>query len=236
MEKKISFVIPSYNEKDSIPKQIEHIEKVLAASKLKGEIIIVDDNSPDGTIDVVKKLQKKFRNIRLFVREEKKGVGSAYLFGYKKAKGDVILGIDADGSQSPEYTPEFLKKIDEGYDIVVGSRYIKGSYYEKTTKHEKTHYTLSRYGNIFASFYLGVPIHDLTHSFRAIRRVVVNNVSTKSKGNSFFIEFLFRAERKGYKIGEIPVKFLKRKRGTTKINLRKDAINALMDLLKLRWS
>lgn len=156
--------------------------------------------------------------------------------GYKKAKGDVIIGIDADGSQSPEYTPQFLKKIEEGYDVVVGSRYVKGSYYEKTNQHEKIHYMLSRYGNIFASLYTGIPIHDLTHSFRAIRRKVVNDVKTNYPGNSFFIEFLFRAKNRGYKIGEIPVKFLKRKRGTTKINLRKDAINALIALLKLRWS
>ena len=93
-----------------------------------------------------------------------------------------------------------------------------------------------KFGNIFAALYTGVPIHDLSHSFRAKRKDVVDKVRTKSKGNSCFIEFVFRAQKKGYKIGEIPVAFLKRKRGTTKINLGRDSMNALIALLKLRWS
>lgn len=238
MEKKISFVIPTYNERDSIVSQIKRIQRVLSANNLRGEIIVVDDNSPDGTAEVVRKLQKrgKNKNIKLFVHTKKEGVGAAYLFGYGKARGDIIIGIDADGSQSPEDTPYFIKKINDGYDVVVGSRYIKGSYYEVANEHESKHYTISKYGNIFASIWTGVPIHDLSHSFRAIRREVVEKVKTKNKGNSFFIEFVFRAHRKGYKIGEISVKFLKRKRGQTKTRLGKESIKALTELLKLRWS
>ena len=233
----ISFVIPTYNEKDSVPDQIKHIERVLSSKKLKGEIIVVDDNSPDGTANTVRMLQKKkkYNNIRLYVRQKKQGVGAAYLFGYGKAKGDIIIGIDADGSQSPEYVPDFLEKINEGYDVVIGSRYIKGSYYERSTSHENNHYILSKFGNIFASLYTGVPVSDLSHSFRAIKREVIDKVRTKYKGNSFFIEFVFRAHQKGYKIGEIPVEFLKRKRGVTKISLGKDSVDALLALLKLRW-
>ncbi|HLC39834.1 MAG TPA: glycosyltransferase [archaeon] len=233
---KISYVIPTYNEKDSVPVQVRRIQNVLRKNKLNGEILIIDDSSPDGTAEVVRKLQKKYKNVRLFVRPKKEGVGAAYLFGYVRARGDVIIGIDADGSQNPEYTMDFLKKIGEGYDVVVGSRYIKGSYYERKSKEDKRHYFVSKYGNRFASIWTSVPIHDVFHSFRAIKREVVRHVKTEGKGNSFFMEFVFRANQKGYRVGEIPVSFLKRARGQAKTRLGKESVKAIKALLKLRWS
>jgi len=228
----VSVVIATYNEKQNLSKLIPIIEKIFKANKINGEIVVVDDNSPDGTSDLAKQLNKKYHNIRLLWRPRKMGPGSAHADGYKFSKGEIVIGMDADFSHNPYDIPRFIKKINEGYDLVVNSRYIKGGRYEIKSFQTWKKSVASRLGNILIRLLSHVPIHDFTCSMRAMRRNVIENVHTESKGNSFFMEFIIKAHRKGYRITEVPIVFKDRVVGKSKLKLGKQSINALRDLIK----
>lgn len=228
----ISVVIATYNERENLSKLIPIIEKIFKSNKMRGEIIVVDDNSPDGTSNLAKKLNRKYRNVRLLWRPKKMGPGSAHADGYKFAKGDIIVGMDVDFSHNPYDIPRFVKKINYGYDLVQSSRYVKGGSYEVQSFETWKKHMASKFGNVLISLLSGVPIHDFTGSFRAIRRVVVQNVKTESKGNSFFMEFIVKAHRKGYRITEIPIIFKDRVVGKSKLKLGKQSLKMLTDLIK----
>ncbi len=106
------------------------IENIFDSNRINGEIVVVDDNSPDGTSDLIRELGKKFGNVRLLWRPAKMGPGSAHSDGYRFAKGDIIVGMDTDFSHNPYDIPKFIEKISEGFDLVVASRYIRGGQYE----------------------------------------------------------------------------------------------------------
>jgi len=232
----ISVVLPTYNERENILKLIEHIENVVKRNKLKSEIVVVDDSSPDGTAAAVKALNKNYGNIRVLIRKKKLGVGSAHMFGYQHSNGDVIIAMDTDLSHDPEQIIAMIEKMNEGYDIVAGSRHMKGSYYERKTPETRRKYIASKYGNMLTTFLSGVPIHDFTNGFRAIRKYVVKNVETESTGNSFLMEFLVKAHKKGYRVTEIPVTFKDRKFGHSKLQLEKESLKYIRDLLKYLWT
>ncbi len=228
----ISVILPTYNEKENIVKLIENIEDVSRKNNIESEIVVIDDNSPDGTADTVKKMSGKYTNIRLFIRERKLGLASAHILGYKKAKGEIIISMDTDLSHDPKEIPNFIRKLNEGYDVVVGSRHIKGSYYEKKALNTKIKYFLSKYGNVLSALISHVPIHDFTNGYRAFRKKVSDNVQIESTGNSFLMEFIVKAHKKGYKITEIPVTFFDRIAGKSKIKHGKESIRYFFKLFK----
>lgn len=232
----ISVVIPTYNEKDNIGILIDNIEAVFKKNKLSGEIIIVDDNSPDGTGDVINNRNKKYENVRLITRNER-GVGTAHYLGYKKSNGDLVIAMDSDLSHDPEQIPEFIKKIGEGYDIVIGSRHIKGSRYEKVARKTFLKYLTSRIGNILSTTISGVKIHDFTNGYRAIRKEVINQSSyPDSNGNAFLMEFIVKAHKRGFRITEIPTTFKDRVAGKSKLKLGRQAGLYFLKLLKYKFS
>lgn len=227
----ISIVLATYNERENLSKLIPKIEKIFREYKIKGEIVVVDDNSPDGTSALAKHLNKKYHNIRLLWRPRKMGPGSAHMDGYRFSRGNIIIGMDVD-SHNPNDIPRFLKKINEGYDLVANSRFIKGGYYEVKSFETFKKYLASRFGNILIRFLSGVPMHDFTCSMRAVRSKVVKSVHTESKGNSFFMEFIIKAYRKGFRITEIPIIFQDRQVGKSKLNLGTQSLKMLSDLIK----
>jgi len=228
----ISVVLATYNEKENLSKLVPIIEKIFRANKMKGEIVIVDDNSPDGTSNTVRQLNKRYRNVRLLWRPKKMGPGSAHADGYKVARGGIIFGMDVDFSHNPYDIPKFVKKINDGYDLVVSSRYIKGGSYEVQSFETWKKHITSKFGNMLISFLSGVPIHDFTSSMRAMRSEVARNVKTESKGNSFFMEFVVKAHKKGYRITEVPIIFKDRVVGKSKLKLGKQSFRMLLDLIK----
>jgi len=230
----VSFVLPTYNERGNIIDLIEKIEDISKKNYIMPEIIVIDDNSPDGTSDVVKKLSKKYSNIRLFIRKGKLGLASAHVLGYRKSRGKIIISMDTDCSHDPKEIPNFINKINEGYDVVAGSRHIKGSYYEKESINIKVKYLLSKFGNILTTLISGVPIHDFTNGYRAFKKEVADNINIESRGNSFLMEFIVKAHRKGYKLTEIPVTFFDRKYGKSKIKHGNESIRYFVYLLKWR--
>lgn len=209
------------------------IERIFSRNEIRGEIVIVDDNSPDGTSDVAREFGKKYGNVRLLWRPRKLGPGSAHADGYKFALGEIIVGMDTDFSHDPHDIPRFVAKIREGYDLVVGSRYIHGGQYEVNSFETLKKSIASRLGNVLILILSRVPLHDFTTALRAIRREVIRDVKTESKGNSFFMEFIIKAYRRGYRTTELPIIFRDRVAGKSKLSLGKQSFKMIADLLKL---
>jgi len=227
---KTMIVIPTYEEKENIQKLIEELFNINPYFY----VTVVDDNSPDGTADIVKELQKKYPYLNLILRKEKKGLGTAYIEGFKFAlrqNMDVIVQMDADLSHPPQYLPQMLLLLDE-YDVVVGSRYIKGV---RVNNWPFKRLLISKFANLYVKMITGMPFEDCTSGFKCIKRKVLETIdieTIESKGYVFQIELLFRMYTKGFKIVEYPIMFNEREGGKSKIS-RKIAREAFWKVLKL---
>lgn len=241
--KRAVVIIPTYNERQNIAKLIPVLEKVFdkVPKHFDMHILVVDDSSPDKTAGEVMKLSKKNANVHLLINPVKRGLGAAYLKGMKYAFGklnaDVIFEFDADFSHNPEKIPSFLEKIDEGYDFVLGSRYIKGgSIPEDWGLHRKF---LSVFGNLFINIVLTTfAIRDWTTGYRAITKKVYDAVheemeSDRFSGYTFQIGFLHKTVRKGFKVAEVPFHFVDRTLGHSKLGAEYIK-NTLLYILKVR--
>jgi dolichol-phosphate mannosyltransferase len=233
MAEKIFIIIPTYNEKSNIEKLLE---QVFGLDIENLHILVVDDNSPDGTGQLVESLKSKYSNLEILHRNEKSGLGRAYIAGFKyvlKKDSDLIFEMDADFSHHPKYIPEFLKAA-ENYDLVLGSRYIKGGGTENWNWLRKL---ISRFGNIYARLILGVPFKDLTGGFKCYRRKVLESINLdnlESVGYNFQIETTYHAWKKGFKITEIPIIFTERAEGKSKFDV-KIIIESFWKVLKLKF-
>jgi len=235
-------IIPTYNERENIQKVVPALEDIFKkAPNWDLGILVVDDTSPDKTYDAVMDLQKKYKNLHLFVNKKKSGLGGAYLKGMDQAfhhlNADVVFEFDADLSHDPLKIPEFLKKIDEGYDMVLGSRYIAGGGIPQDWGwHRKL---LSVWGNFFINVVLAdFRIRDWTGGYRAITKPVYDAVikdmqSERFTGYTFQIGFLHKAVQRNFKIAEVPFHFVDRTIGESKMGM--DYIkNSLIFILKVR--
>jgi len=216
-EIELSIIIPTYNERKNIEILIPDIEKKIL-TKMKGEIIVVDDNSPDATAFVATRFNRKYKNIKVIMREKKQGIGSALREGYNFASGKLILSTDADLSFSTKDMIRLIDKINTGYDLVVGNRHSNNNYEIKGLK-TSVKGTISKYGNKLIRFFTRLNIHDYSANFRVIKKSVWKDISTKENTNSILFEMIIKTNYKGYKVAEIPVKFKDRRFGKSKINL-----------------
>ena len=235
---KICVVTPTYNEKENLA---ELAEKVFALGIPNLEMVVVDDNSPDGTGKLTEELGKKYP-IKLIRREKKMGLGTAYALAFKKIlaqpfdsaqdKPDFIIQMDADLSHDPALIPKFLEHI-KSHNLVLGSRYIAGGAIKNW---DFTRQLVSRWGNFYARTVLGLPYQDLTGGFKCWRREILEKMdlgSLSSVGYNFQIETTHKAHTAGYKILEIPISFTERKQGKSKMNL-KIILESFWKVLKLR--
>ncbi|MBI4139724.1 glycosyltransferase [Candidatus Woesearchaeota archaeon] len=225
----ISIVLPTFNECENLKLLIPIICNVFKGRDI--EIIIVDDNSPDGTAEFICGLSlfnNKNKFIRLITRSEKKGIGGAIAEGYNSANGDIIISSDADMSLNPSDMLKLLDKLNCGFDIVVGSKYSKGSVYEKRSFRKLLQSLVSRFGNVYIRLLLGIPINDFTLNFRAFRKEIWKSISTVEQDNVMLLEMLYRAHTKGYSIASIPVEFSERKYGTTKFKFFSNSLPFLI--------
>lgn len=214
---RIIIVIPTYNEKENLP---ELAERIFALGLADIKLVVVDDNSPDGTAQVAETLAQKYP-VDIIRRTQKSGLGTAYAAAFKKIlleQPDYIIQMDADLSHQPEIIPQMLERI-KNCDVVLGSRYIKDG---KIENWDFTRRLVSRWGNFYARTVLGLPYRDLTGGFKCFRREVLEKIDLNklsSVGYNFQIETTYRAHRLGYKICEIPITFTERKTGISKFNL-----------------
>lgn len=223
MDMKIVVLLPTYNEKDNIVVLLDRLhEECRQIAHHEIIFLVVDDTSPDGTAEVVKKYQEKHKDVRL-LSGKKQGLGKALLNGMKHAVdefgADAIVQMDADLSHDPAVVPQFIKKIDEGADFVVGSRYIPGgSIPQNWGLHRKI---FSVVGNAIVRYGLGFPkIHDWTGGYRAYKRKfyeAAKDELASFRGYVFQIAYLHKSVRRGAKIVEVPIQFTDRKFGRSKI-------------------
>lgn len=220
-------VIPTYDEKGNIGRAIDELETVFkqVPENYEMHILVVDDSSPDGTADEVREKMKQLKNVHLLINKKKMGLGGAYLSGMKyaveKLNPDIFFEFDADLSHDPKLVPQFLAKLEEGYDLVLGSRYIKGGAIPDNWGLKRKFYSV--FGNMIIMFVLtDFSIRDWTTGYRAIRRYVYDKVypllgEERFFGYTFQIGFLHKAVRAGFKAGEVPLKFVDRTLGRSKL-------------------
>jgi len=231
--KSVSIVIPTYNEKENIQKLIPSIEDTLKKNKIYGEIIIIDDNSPDGTGKLLEKFKGKYRNLKIAHRKSRLGVGSARKLGFSLASKDIIISMEGDNTHDPKYIPGFISGIWEGYDLVLGSRYMKGA---KITNWSIKRRIISRLANFIARFFAGTRITDATTGYRAFTKELSNKVDIASSGYPFNMEFATEAYSRGYKIKEIPILFNEREKGHSKMKVGKELVSFILTAFKFAYT
>ena len=229
--KKSLVIIPTYNELENIPKLIPKI-----LQKDEGiEVLIVDDNSPDGTAAFVEEESKLNSRVHLIKRNAKLGLGTAYIEGFKfalKNGYDFIFEMDADFSHNPKELINFLREI-ESADLVLGSRYKSGV---NVVNWPMKRLLLSYFANVYTRIITGLPVKDATGGFKCFRREVLEAIdfnNVKSNGYAFQIEMTFKAWKKGFRIKEISITFIDRVKGTSKMS-KKIVREAVTMVWKLR--
>jgi dolichol-phosphate mannosyltransferase len=226
-------VVPTYNEKDNI----ERLISAVLAQNDGIHIIVVDDNSPDGTGIIVDNIAATNNRVHVLHRSAKMGLGSAYRDGFRYAlanNADYIFEMDADFSHDPERLGSFLEKIKD-YDLVIGSRYLNGV---SVVNWPIRRLMLSYFASVYTRFVTGIRISDCTSGFKCFRREVVEAINLgniKSDGYSFQIEMNYRCIEKGFRVGEIPIIFIDRHSGTSKMS-KKIVREAVLMVWKLRLS
>lgn len=227
---KNTVIIPTYNERENVKALIEEILSL----PISAHIIVVDDNSPDGTGEVAEELAERHQEVEVIHRPGKLGLGTAYITGFKRALAlgaDCIITMDADFSHHPRYLPQLLA-ASEGGSLVIGSRYIKGGGIRCWSLWRRL---MSWWGNTSAHLILGLQARDCTAGFRCYRREALESIDLDrifSDGYSFLIEMLYRCQRMGYRIAEVPIVFEDRRHGASKIS-RREVFKALYTLMRL---
>ena len=210
-------IVPTYNERANVQALIPQILSL----RLDVEVLIVDDNSPDGTGQVVADMAAKDNRVHLLGRKAKLGLGSAYVEGFKYALSrpeiEYVFEMDADFSHDPASIPNFLEAIKD-YDLVLGSRYLRGV---RVVNWPLSRLILSYSANLYTRIVTGLPVHDATGGFKCFRRRALESVDldgVHSDGYSFQIEMSFKCWKKGFRIKEIPITFVDRRVGTSKMS------------------
>ena len=231
-------VLPTYNERDNLRHALARIREVADGHGLQLHTLIVDDNSPDGTGELADELAASVPDVSVLHRAGKEGLGKAYIAGFKHALGmgaTRIFEMDADLSHDATYLPHFLRLIDQGADLVLGSRYVKGGGVENWGLSRKV---ISRGGCLYAQTILGLPLRDLTGGFKCFRDTVLRTIdldSVDTKGYGFQIEMTYRAFKLGFKVVELPIIFVDRKVGESKMS-NDIVVEAMKSVWKLRLS
>jgi len=240
----VVIVLPTYNEKENIARLIKvlisEFEGIEQSSDFQMQILVVDDNSPDGTGQIVKSVTEKNNKVHL-ITGQKKGLGRAYIRGFRYAidylQADAVMEMDADFSHDPKDVRRLIYSLMQGYDFVIGSRYVKGGSIPKEWSFIRR--MNSRYGNIFARYVAGIyKVHDCTAGFRAIRVSLLEKTGFdqfNTDGYCFQMNLLYNAVNQEAKVLEVPVHFVDRQYGKSKIRM-KDIREFILNAFKLRFS
>ncbi|MEV4893613.1 polyprenol monophosphomannose synthase [Nonomuraea sp. NPDC055795] len=214
---RVLIVVPTYNERDNLPLIAERIRAAMPDAHL----MIVDDNSPDGTGDLADELAAKDDHVHVLHRPGKQGLGAAYIaaFRWGMSEGyDVLVEMDADGSHQPEELPKLLEALAEGADLAIGSRWVPGGKVVNWPAHREF---LSRGANVYVRLILGLPIRDATAGFRAYRAATLEKIGVsgvESQGYCFQVDLTLRTVRSGLRAREVPITFVERVNGVSKMS------------------
>ena len=226
-------IIPTYNERENLPKLLP----LILAQDPRIEILIIDDNSPDGTGPLADDMARVEPRVHVLHRAGKLGLGTAYIAGFRwgiERGYEWLQEMDADFSHDPSHLPQFLDAIQE-YDVVIGSRYLEGRVTVVNWPIKRL--LLSYYANVYARLVTGLPVGDATAGYKCYRREVLEAIPldrVESQGYAFQIEMKFRAWRRGFRLGEIPIVFVDRTLGESKMS-KHIVREAVLKVWKLRW-
>src|SRR3954447_7914147 len=224
-------IIPTYDELENLPLIVGRVR----AAVPEADILIADDNSPDGTGALADQLAASDPHLHVLHRPGKQGLGAAYLDGFNwgQVRGyDVLVEMDADGSHPPEQLPDLLERIEAGADLVIGSRWVRGG---SVVNWPQSRELLSRGGSLYARLALGLQLRDVTAGYRAFRSTALEKLDldeVTSQGYCFQIDLAARAIRRGLRVDEVPITFVEREHGTSKMN-QKIVVEALWRVA--RW-
>ena len=224
-------VLPTYNESQNIERMVRAVRDSAPAA----HIMVIDDNSPDGTGRIADRLAEELDRVQVVHRTLKAGLGSAYRDGFARAIAaghEVVVSMDVDFSHDPAVIPTVLAAIDSGADAVIGSRYVPGGGTRDWPLHRRL---LSRWGNLYTGFAIGARVRDCTSGFRAYRASALAAIApetTRAEGYAFLTELVLRLSRLGFVVREVPITFVERQYGTSKMSAR---IIAESMLLVTRW-
>jgi dolichol-phosphate mannosyltransferase len=231
---KILVIVPTFNESYNIQKLIQQIFH----QRIRGlEILVIDDSSPDGTAEIVSDMAVSEHRLHLLKREQKQGLGTAYIAGFKYALQrdyDLIIEMDADFSHDPKELKNLIDGCKE-YDVTIGSRYLKGT--ANVVNWPLSRLILSMGASTYTRMITGLPVRDCTAGFKCFRRQVLESIDLdriQSDGYSFQIEMNFKAWKRGFTIGEIPIIFIDRRAGTSKMS-KKIVREAIWVVWKLKF-
>jgi dolichol-phosphate mannosyltransferase len=217
MAERYLVILPTYNESENLPRIVPSILE----QDPRLEVLVVDDNSPDGTGRLATDLAGLNPRVHVLHRTQKQGLGRAYLAGFAwglERGYDRMFEMDADFSHAPKFLPDLLKAVDEGADIALGSRYKTGV---NVINWPMSRLLLSYFANVYARWITGLPLTDSTGGFKCFRKEVLAAIplpQVRSNGYSFQIEMSFRAQHKGFKLVEVPIVFVDRTEGASKMN------------------
>jgi dolichol-phosphate mannosyltransferase len=210
--------LPTYNERDNLEPMLRRLGEVLPED---GRVLVIDDDSPDGTGRLADSLAAELPYVHVLHREQKEGLGPAYLAGFRRALADgaeLILEMDCDFSHNPADLPRLIAAAEEGADLVLGSRYVPGGGVENWSLLRRF---VSAGGSFYARVLLGVRVRDLTGGFKCYRRRVLETIdldAVETKGYAFQIETTYRALRAGFRVVEVPIVFADRQHGASKMS------------------
>lgn len=227
----VAVVLPTYNEAENIERLLRELRRVVPDARL----VVVDDSSPDGTGTIAERCAAELGSIDVVHRAVKDGLGNAYRFGFDRviSEGfDAVVTMDSDFSHDPDVIPAMLARLDDGADAVIGSRYVAGGGTRDWPVHRRL---LSRWGNVYTGWILGVKVRDCTSGFRAYRSstlAAIDPGTTRADGYAFLTELVVRLGRLGARIDEVPIVFVDRRYGTSKMSGR---IVAESMVLVTRW-
>jgi len=236
--RKICIVLPTYNERENLQRIVSAIQRVLRSYELSNFsfILIVDDNSPDGTGELAEELTSIYSNVQVLHRPARLGIGSAYrqgfAYSFEKMDADAVFQMDADLSHNPKFLLDLLSKLETGYDVVVGSRRIPEG---KVIGWSFYRHFVSFVANQLAKWLYGIKVYDATSGYRVFTHRALHKAaysSVKSEGYAFQIEMLFRCQKEGLKIAEVPIVFVGRRRGRTKLS-KGEMLTFLLECMKL---
>ncbi|WP_433501093.1 polyprenol monophosphomannose synthase [Sphaerimonospora sp. CA-214678] len=222
---RVLVIVPTYNERENLPVITRRLREALPDA----DLLVADDNSPDGTGEIADELAERDDHIHVMHRPGKQGLGAAYIAGFRwglEQGYDILCEIDADGSHQPEELPKLIDAVARGADLAIGSRWVPGG---KVVNWPLRRELLSRGANVYVRLMLGIPVRDATAGFRAYRAATLRKIGlddVESQGYCFQVDLTLRTVRNGLRVTEVPIRFVERTVGASKMsgNIMKEAL------------